>query len=223
MTDANGILNTKKFRMIVDTGGTTWRLQTTLDNDTFPADAMIVTRTLSSIDSVSFPGTALLIPSTGEMHIADDRLMAWGTALDLTMKWDDADQQLEFGAATGNVAFRDGMEVRIMGVGGEEFVAISHDETDLNQVYTNTVDHNFSGITGEYIFDQPVVAQSYFHLRTATDAELNAIANAVNTDAGKIQGAVVYNTTTDNPVYAVGLADGDVWVDGAGTTVNTPV
>ncbi len=58
---------------------------------------------------------------------------------------------------------------------------------------------------------------------TLTDAALDDIANAVNTDAGKIQGAMVYNSTQDVPVYAVGAADGDVWVDGAGTTVNTPV
>lgn len=63
----------------------------------------------------------------------------------------------------------------------------------------------------------------YIHPNTATDAELNDITDAINTDIGKIQSAMVYNTTTDNPVYAVGAADGSVWVDGAGTTVNTPV
>ncbi len=64
---------------------------------------------------------------------------------------------------------------------------------------------------------------SYIQLKTATDAELNAVANVINTDVGKIQGAVVYNSSTDNPVYAVGPADADVWVDGAGTTVNSPI
>lgn len=64
---------------------------------------------------------------------------------------------------------------------------------------------------------------SYVQLKTATDAELNAVANAINTDAGKVQGAVIYNSSTDNPVYAVGPADADVWVDGAGTIVNSPI
>jgi hypothetical protein len=64
---------------------------------------------------------------------------------------------------------------------------------------------------------------SYIQLKTATDAELDAVANAINTDAGKIQGAVIYNSSTDNPVYAVGPADADVWVDGAGTIVNSPI
>jgi hypothetical protein len=64
---------------------------------------------------------------------------------------------------------------------------------------------------------------SYIQLKTATDAELNAVANAINTDAGKVQGAVIYNSSTDNPVYAKGPADADVWVDGAGTIVNSPI
>jgi hypothetical protein len=68
-----------------------------------------------------------------------------------------------------------------------------------------------------------VVVGGYLLSNTATDAELNAIANVINTSPGKVQGAMVYNTTTDNPVYAVGSADGSVWVDGAGATVNTPV
>lgn len=62
-----------------------------------------------------------------------------------------------------------------------------------------------------------------FRPPTATSAALNAIGNAINTGAAKVQGTMVYNTTTDNPVYAVGNTDGAVWVDGAGTTVNTPV
>jgi len=71
--------------------------------------------------------------------------------------------------------------------------------------------------------DATLTATSYVQLDTATSAQLNAIADAINTAAGKIQGAVVYNTTTDNPVYATGNTDGSTWVDGAGTVVNTPV
>lgn len=83
-------------------------------------------------------------------------------------------------------------------------------------------------ITGAWTFSggltaTTAAASAYFQLPTYTDTELNAIANAVNTDAGKIQGAMVYNTTQDVPVYAVGDTDGAVWVDGAGTTINTPV
>ena len=64
---------------------------------------------------------------------------------------------------------------------------------------------------------------SYLQPATSTDTALNDVTSTINTAAGKIQGAMVYNTTTNNPVYAVGSADGSVWVDGAGTTVNTPV
>ena len=70
--------------------------------------------------------------------------------------------------------------------------------------------------------DQSVQPVS-FKLPTATDTELDDITDAINTSPRKEQGTVVYNTTTDNPVYATGNTDGAVWVDGAGTTVNTPV
>jgi len=65
--------------------------------------------------------------------------------------------------------------------------------------------------------------QGYFLVQTATDTQLNDITDAINTAAGKVQGAMLYNSTQDVPVWAVGDTDGSVWVDGAGTTVNTPV
>lgn len=64
---------------------------------------------------------------------------------------------------------------------------------------------------------------SHVQLPTATDTVLNDITNVINTDPGKLKGAMVFNSTQNIPVYAVGGADGSVWVDGAGTTVNTPV
>lgn len=55
-----------------------------------------------------------------------------------------------------------------------------------------------------------------------TTTNLEDITHAINTAASKVQGTMVYNSTTDNPVYAVGNANDSVWVDGAGTTVHTP-
>ena len=68
-----------------------------------------------------------------------------------------------------------------------------------------------------------VNVQGYLQSALVTDAELNDITDVVNTDAGKSQGAQLFNSSQNVPVWAVGNADGDVWVDGAGTTVNTPV
>ena len=55
-----------------------------------------------------------------------------------------------------------------------------------------------------------------------TSTALNAIGNAVNT-TNKAAGKTVWNTTAVKLVTAVGSTAGSVWVDGAGTTVNTPV
>lgn len=94
----------------------------------------------------------------------------------------------------------------------------------INRTFTE------AGILGDVVDDTTPQAGgaldmngNYLQLATATTVQLEDITNAINTDAGKVQGAVVYNSTTDNPVYAVGSGDGDVWVDGAGTTVHTPV
>lgn len=72
-------------------------------------------------------------------------------------------------------------------------------------------------------FAGDVEVSGYLTTATYTSTQLDDSTHAVNTGAGKVQGAMVYNTTTDNPVWAIGNADGDVWVDGAGTTVNNPV
>lgn len=67
------------------------------------------------------------------------------------------------------------------------------------------------------------VGQITYDPHNATSAELLDIADAVNTGAAKVQGFQMYDTTLDQPVWAVGAADGDIWVDGVGATVHTPV
>jgi len=53
-----------------------------------------------------------------------------------------------------------------------------------------------------------------------TTAELNAIGNLVNTDPGKVQGAMVFDTTANIPMYATGAQDNSTWVgEKAGSTV----
>lgn len=108
------------------------------------------------------------------------------------------------------------------------YVTFNHDGTNFRAVGTGTTNWNISGmslinITGALALSDILTPASYTQLPVFTDAELNAVGNAVNTAVGKIQGAMVYNSSQDAPVWAVGASDADVWVDGAGTTVNTPV
>lgn len=56
----------------------------------------------------------------------------------------------------------------------------------------------------------------------STTAALAAVGNAINT-ASKSAGRMVLNTTTSKPVWAVGAAAADVWVDATGATAHTPV
>ena len=57
---------------------------------------------------------------------------------------------------------------------------------------------------------------------TNTQVNFEDIANAINT-TGKFAGKQVWSTTDSQPVWAAGAAAGDVWVDGTGATVYTPV
>ena len=88
--------------------------------------------------------------------------------------------------------------------------------------YTDTTDHTALdagtiGVNTHAQIDTAIstaashISDSNIHLATATTAELEAIANAVNTDASKILGYPVRNTTTGTIVFASGAADGSVW------------
>lgn len=68
-----------------------------------------------------------------------------------------------------------------------------------------------------------VYSRQLLQLRWAdTQTNLRAIGNAINT-TNKYAGKQVFDTTNNKPVWAVGSTAGSVWVDGAGTTVHTPV
>jgi len=58
---------------------------------------------------------------------------------------------------------------------------------------------------------------------TSTTTLLNDIASTTNTSFLKIAGFPVFNLTTSKPVWALGSADGDLWVDATGATAHTPV
>lgn len=62
----------------------------------------------------------------------------------------------------------------------------------------------------------------YMRSASATTTNLEDITHAINTAAGKKLGSWVFNSTTKKPVWAVGNADGSVWVDATGVTAHTP-
>ena len=61
----------------------------------------------------------------------------------------------------------------------------------------------------------------YIQLRTATAANIEAIANAVNT-TGKAAGTIVFDTTNSKLKIAVGADANSNWVDADGTNAVTP-
>jgi len=61
----------------------------------------------------------------------------------------------------------------------------------------------------------------YIQLRTATAAEISAIANAVNT-SGKAAGTIVFDTTNSKIKVATGANANSTWVDADGPNAVTP-
>lgn len=61
----------------------------------------------------------------------------------------------------------------------------------------------------------------YIQLRTATAAQIAAIANAVNT-TGKAAGTIVFDTTNSKIKVATGANANSTWVDADGTNAVTP-
>ncbi len=101
----------------------------------------------------------------------------------------------------------------------------STDINGLNDVVITSVTDNevlaYDSSSAKWI-NQTAQEAGITQLPTETSTNLDDVGHAVNTGALKIQGTVIYNSTTDNPVYAVGNAAADIWVDGAGTTVHSP-
>ena len=101
---------------------------------------------------------------------------------------------------------------------GTEYVDFEHDGTDFNITGTNTTDINITGVTTVNIGGEGVLTTV-----TSTTVALAAVGNAINTSARKEAGFMVFNTTTNKPVWAVGNADASVWVDATGATAHTPI
>ena len=81
--------------------------------------------------------------------------------------------------------------------------------TLYNVTVTGTVTGNVDATAG------------YIQLRTATAAQIAAIANAVNT-TGKAAGTIVFDTTNSKIKVATGANANSTWVDAAGTNAVTP-
>jgi hypothetical protein len=82
---------------------------------------------------------------------------------------------------------------------------------------TGNVTGNVTGtLTGNV-----VATAGYIQLRTATAANIAAIANAVNT-TGKAAGTIVFDTTNSKLKIATGALAASTWVDADGSNAVTP-
>ena len=130
--------------------------------------------------------------------------------------------KLNFNHSTSNLWLRDGYTLKISDTGDTDYIELSHNGTSGLFTCTNSTQLIFTGAE-VYSFDDGVVQGFAVRGSRVTSTELEDITDDINTNAGKRPGCMVFNTTTSKPVWAVGAADGSVWVDATGSTAHTPV
>jgi hypothetical protein len=86
---------------------------------------------------------------------------------------------------------------------------------------TGTVTGNVIGNVTGTVTGNVAATAGYIQLRTATSAQIAAIANAVNT-TGKAAGTIVFDTTLGTLKIATGALAASTWVNADGTTAVTP-
>ncbi len=114
-----------------------------------------------------------------------------------------------------------GPDLKVFNAAEGAHVSISAENT--NKIFYSNGTLRISSSNFTVLIDSILAIDGYLQHRTATTTQLADVNDGVNTSVGKVQGAQVYNSDTDVPVWAKGSADGDVWVNGVGTTVHTPV
>jgi hypothetical protein len=87
--------------------------------------------------------------------------------------------------------------------------------------FIGDVTGNVTGNTTGTTTGNVVATAGYIQLRTATSAQIAAIANAVNT-TGKVAGTIVFDTTLSTLKIATGANANSTWVNADGTTAVTP-
>jgi len=176
----------------------------------------------------AFTHTGNIVLNTADLLVGDTDFVTFGDGTDFTMTWDGSFMVFDTAAAARTLKLHSALGVSFYDTNDTNVVRFSHDATDFNIAGTGTTDINITGITrlnmtGVDCLLDVLTASVSVNLPGATTANLADVSAAVNTSADKVQGSLMYNTDTDNPVYAVGAADGDVWVGADGATLHTPV
>lgn len=83
--------------------------------------------------------------------------------------------------------------------------------------------YSFVGTDGEKLFNTNEKTSLYNNIPESNTTDLEDISAEINTDASKVLGYMVLNTTTGVTVFASGLTDGAVWHYYDSTTAHTPV
>lgn len=103
-------------------------------------------------------------------------------------------------------------DLRIYDATDTDTAIFNHDGTNFNTTFSGTTKWNVSiGL-----------AADYFQLQNVTSTNIASVTHAINTDAGKVAGAMIWDSTNNKIKVATGSADASTWVDADGTNAVTP-
>lgn len=114
-------------------------------------------------------------------------------------------------------------------VGGEHFLESSIDHTAISNIGSNShsaIDTHIADGTLHFTEASISITESQISdlsTNKATTTQLEDNTNAINTDAAKVLGYAVLNTTTGVTVFAAGSGDSDTWDFYDATTAHTPI
>lgn len=129
-------------------------------------------------------------------------------------------------AATDNFHLRNSTDLLLYNTGNTEYVR--HSVSSTSNVYQMTCSPGdaFTLEVGTSFIDMevkvPLRTTAYFQLRSETATNIADVTHAVNTDPGKVDGAMIYDSTNAKIKIATGSLDASTWVDADGTNAVTP-
>jgi len=171
-----------------------------------------------------FETSTAIAPGAGKIRF-NNAVLASVTELFISQTTDDGFDALNFlnGLASGNQIYiqdpTDAADFAVWEVSGAVTDEGSWFRVPATLLNGGDPIGNGNKISTTFLYTSAITASAPL---TATTAELTDITNAVNTNANKVAGLMVWNTTTTAPVWALDDTDGGIWLDATGTLAHIP-
>jgi hypothetical protein len=236
---AGGSGNVSNTGTPLDNQVAVWTDATTIEGNatlTFDGATLIAKSTANSASQITIGERVTL---RGDAQDAVFKMYGEDTGVIYGIQMDVLDSNMRFigaddAADVTHVVFS-GLTLRIGDGGGTDWMGMSHDGTDLNVQFTNTVDYNLLGLTGDMIINRPIhisnLSERFLLTAGAATPTVGAIGIGASADANKViqvegttagdqAGFVAFTSAGNDHRAFFGVHDADTWGLSATGTVN---